>query len=115
MTADLPTWPTKRRERASYEEGRQRAARQKFKKASASELLRYGDSQRRWYFGKLELHPIKLNLTFKANNNWGESGSLPIPNIDQAPLWLSASQTTNSPDAVRMCTRRTWSAKVPST
>lgn len=41
---------------------------------------------------RLELHPIKLNVTFSNNNNWGESGSLPIPipNIDSAPIWLSA-------------------------
>ena len=66
------------------------AARRAAKLAEKSELLRYGEAQRRWYFGKLELHPVKLNLSFRANNNWGESGSLPIPNIESAPLWLSA-------------------------
>ena len=72
------------------EEKRERAARRVAKLAARSELLRYGEAQRRWYFGKLELHPVKLNLTFRANNNWGESGSLPIPNIESAPIWLSA-------------------------
>ena len=39
-----------------------------------------------WYFHRLEIHPIKLALTFRSNNNWGELGALPIPNIDAAPL-----------------------------
>ena len=78
--------------RPADEERRERAARKNAKLAQRADLsLRYGEAQRRWYFGKLELHPVKLNLTFKANNNWGEStGSLPIPNIEGAPIWLSA-------------------------
>jgi hypothetical protein len=76
--------------RPAPSERRERETRRVAKHAARSELLRYGDSQRRWYFGRLELHPVKLNLTFRANNHWGESGSLPIPNIDGAPLCLSA-------------------------
>ena len=54
------------------------------------ELLRYGAPQRMWYFQRLELHPVKVNLTFRHNNNWGELGALPIPNIDAAPICLAA-------------------------
>ena len=60
------------------------------KKALKQELLRYGTSKRLWYFARLELAPVHLNLTFRAHNNWGETVSLPIPNLVAAPLTLSA-------------------------
>lgn len=34
-------------------------------KAARSELMRHGFTHRMWYFNKLELHPVKLNLTFR--------------------------------------------------
>ena len=48
--------------RPQDEELRQRA----YVKAARSELLRYGSPQRMWYFQKLELHPVKLNFTFRG-------------------------------------------------
>ena len=42
------------------------------------------------YFGKLELHPVKLNLTFRQPQPLGDAFTLPIPSIDGAPLCLSA-------------------------
>jgi hypothetical protein len=73
---------------------RERAARRVARQALRTELLRYGEAQRRWYFGKLELHPVKLNLTFRQPQPHGEAFTeaftLPIPSVDGAPLCLSA-------------------------
>lgn len=44
-------------------------------KAAKSELLRYGSPQRMWYFQKLELHPVKLNLTFRGSSRSDRSDS----------------------------------------
>ena len=68
---------------------RTRAAESRAAKSGVA-LTRYGATQRMWYFHKLEIHPIKVLLTFRSNNNWGELGALPIPNIDAAPLCLNS-------------------------
>jgi hypothetical protein len=63
--------------------------------ASTRGLLRYGAPERLQYFKKLELHPIRVCITFHHNNNLGFGrGSaallVPIPHIDEAPIHLSA-------------------------
>ena len=62
---------------------------------SARDLLRYGAPQRLQYFRRLELHPVRLSITFHHNNNLGlERGAplllVPIPHIDDAAIHLSA-------------------------
>ena len=66
-------------------------------RAARSELLRYGAPQRMWYFQKLELHPVKLNLTFRGSEGRAAGGDsvgptlfLPIPNIDAAAICLAS-------------------------
>lgn len=39
--------------------------RRAWEKASTSELLRRGSAKRMWYFARLELYPIKFNLTVR--------------------------------------------------
>ena len=56
--------------------------------AIETELLRYGAPEKLQYFQKLELHPVKVNLTYRPE---GEAGLLlPIPQLDAAPICLSA-------------------------
>jgi len=52
-----------------------------------AELLRYGAPQSMQYFRKLELHPVKLNLTFRQGEG---TLPVPIPHIDGAPITLGA-------------------------
>ncbi|EOD25324.1 hypothetical protein EMIHUDRAFT_237857 [Emiliania huxleyi CCMP1516] len=54
-----------------------------------------GSQARLQYFRRLELHPVRLSITFHHNNNLGlERGAplllVPIPHIDDAAIHLSA-------------------------
>lgn len=58
--------------------------------ATKADLLRYGTTRRMQYFQRLELHPVKLYLTFQHNETWSDAGWLPIPHIHAAPICLSS-------------------------